>query len=388
MPELRSALIACLPAGLLAGALLCGGCGPSSSVPDREPAGLVFVAGGTPADPQIEGSRARPGFHDFGEVPQGSVLEHAFEFVNTESLPVTVQRASASCSCTIPLVEAITLDGQRIEGDTSDPNGLIQVPPGATLRVVLRIDTAVVHEANRDKLVTVRMVTDAPKSAFISLEAHLIAVRDLTAVPDVADLGSAPASIGGTMDVSIGRAGPARLTPVEVLEAPEGWVVSLGADPRSLDHWVMTTTLSPGHDEGFAGGLVRLSTQDDAGDAGPPFEFPVRALVVPDIQVSPPNVALRAFEGGLQHEVRIVSHLPGHHFRVDAVEVLPLDLVDVEVEAVPVRPTASGSASAWDLRVRVASPRPGIEYEGRLLAQLDDAQYPSIEIPFVTVSRP
>ena len=54
-------------------------CADAGDASPEVAAGLVLVAGGTPADPTVEGSVARPNFHDFGEVLQGTAIEHAFE---------------------------------------------------------------------------------------------------------------------------------------------------------------------------------------------------------------------------------------------------------------------------------------------------------------------
>lgn len=40
--------------------------------------------------------------HDFGELPEGPVAEHKFEFKNVGTAPLIIQSASASCGCTTP----------------------------------------------------------------------------------------------------------------------------------------------------------------------------------------------------------------------------------------------------------------------------------------------
>lgn len=39
---------------------------------------------------------------DYGEVPEGTIVEHAFEFTNTGDIPLTILGARSSCGCTIP----------------------------------------------------------------------------------------------------------------------------------------------------------------------------------------------------------------------------------------------------------------------------------------------
>lgn len=40
--------------------------------------------------------------HDFGELAEGPVAEHIFEFTNSGKEPLIIQNASASCGCTTP----------------------------------------------------------------------------------------------------------------------------------------------------------------------------------------------------------------------------------------------------------------------------------------------
>lgn len=40
--------------------------------------------------------------HDFGQVKDGDIVRHTFKFTNSGSNPLVVQRAKASCGCTVP----------------------------------------------------------------------------------------------------------------------------------------------------------------------------------------------------------------------------------------------------------------------------------------------
>ncbi|MBL7797855.1 MAG: DUF1573 domain-containing protein [Saprospiraceae bacterium] len=40
--------------------------------------------------------------HDFGNVLEGTVVEHTFQFKNTGKVPLTILNARSSCGCTIP----------------------------------------------------------------------------------------------------------------------------------------------------------------------------------------------------------------------------------------------------------------------------------------------
>ncbi len=40
--------------------------------------------------------------HDFGTIPEGPAAEFEFQFTNTGTEPIVIQRAQASCGCTTP----------------------------------------------------------------------------------------------------------------------------------------------------------------------------------------------------------------------------------------------------------------------------------------------
>ncbi len=39
---------------------------------------------------------------DFGDIKQGDVVKHTFEFTNTGKRPIIIDNASSSCGCTVP----------------------------------------------------------------------------------------------------------------------------------------------------------------------------------------------------------------------------------------------------------------------------------------------
>jgi len=41
-------------------------------------------------------------FHDFGEVPEGEIVEHTFTFTNEGDGPLIISNAAGSCGCTVP----------------------------------------------------------------------------------------------------------------------------------------------------------------------------------------------------------------------------------------------------------------------------------------------
>jgi len=40
--------------------------------------------------------------HDFGDIVQGNVVEHSFEFTNTGNMPLIISNVITTCGCTAP----------------------------------------------------------------------------------------------------------------------------------------------------------------------------------------------------------------------------------------------------------------------------------------------
>jgi hypothetical protein len=40
--------------------------------------------------------------YDFGVIQEGDVVEHTFTFTNTGAVPLVIQKATATCGCTVP----------------------------------------------------------------------------------------------------------------------------------------------------------------------------------------------------------------------------------------------------------------------------------------------
>ena len=61
--------------------------------------------------------------HDFGNITDGDVVEHTFKFKNIGEAPLIIEKAQASCGCTVPAW-------------TKEP-----IPPGETGEVQVRFDS-------------------------------------------------------------------------------------------------------------------------------------------------------------------------------------------------------------------------------------------------------
>ena len=59
-----------------------------------------------PITPVNEGPSATFAFgemhHDFGNISEGEVVKHVFNFTNTGEAPLIIERAAGSCGCTVP----------------------------------------------------------------------------------------------------------------------------------------------------------------------------------------------------------------------------------------------------------------------------------------------
>ena len=60
---------------------------------------------------------------DFGTINEGEIIEHTFAFTNTSNVPLIIEKATASCGCTVPKWP-------------KDP-----IPPGGTGEIDVRFDT-------------------------------------------------------------------------------------------------------------------------------------------------------------------------------------------------------------------------------------------------------
>ena len=57
----------------------------------------------TDAKPLVESLSLKETEFDFGKIPQGKPVTHAFEFTNTGTTPFSLENVQASCGCTTPV---------------------------------------------------------------------------------------------------------------------------------------------------------------------------------------------------------------------------------------------------------------------------------------------
>ncbi|MEM7516948.1 MAG: DUF1573 domain-containing protein, partial [Planctomycetota bacterium] len=166
-----------LPSLAAAAVLAFGSCdeGPQTpSVPTFDQPGLLIVRDENTEDSEFVDSR--PYFHDFGRQTSGRVLRHTFRFRNQDPVPVTITNLDASCGCTVPSISYEDLEGNVVRGlpSTTTSREILTIPPGAVASLTVRLSTDDVGEGNRDKLATVRMISDSQSTRFINFEVHVV----------------------------------------------------------------------------------------------------------------------------------------------------------------------------------------------------------------------
>ncbi|MDB5273900.1 MAG: Aspartate aminotransferase [Chitinophagaceae bacterium] len=63
---------------------------------------LAFVQLTVMAQTKGPGIEFKEVYFDFGDIKQGAVVEHVFQFTNTGDSTLLIQKAYSSCGCTIP----------------------------------------------------------------------------------------------------------------------------------------------------------------------------------------------------------------------------------------------------------------------------------------------
>lgn len=346
----------------------------------REAGGTAAREGFVITNPSTD----RDYFHDFGRVLYGEKVTRVFELENREGVPIRVEDLQASCSCTVPTTWYLDDRGERVLGSRTQKPVLV-VPPGKTLHVACAIDTTRVEKPNVDKLSQVRMRSNSLVTPYVTFEMHLVVVRPFRAVPEVLDLRQTPQSRGKSVrtDVSTALANdPARIVQLERVEGPfEATVEHKVVGAENL--WIVTATAHDGLSLGPLLGKVVLSTSVPGFEgAGPPFEIPVRATVVPDVVAEPGLLALKPREddGLLAGSFDVVALVPGERVLVLGAAATGAAKDELDVAFEPVGADDSGRAGRWKVTARA---KPGAKVaQGTLEVVTDHAHVSLVRVPF------
>jgi len=383
MSRLLPLLLALLPL-----VLACSG-GATAAEPGQ---GLVLLPHDGPLGRGVKERDPRLEFHDFGRVPDGNTVTRVFRLRNSDPRPIAIQRVDPGCGCTVPALRAVLPDGTVLQGESAAAKVpvLLSVPPGAIFELELAIHTRDMVTKNTDKLVTVRVTTDAPASYFVTLELHILVEKPFSVVPGTLALGQVPENGGKDGKVEIVPAGAFAHTLGELQELPQGVTAELTFEERNfMPLWTLKAGLHPPLERGPRTLTLRIATHDETGAPGEILEVPLTAQVVGDLASDPSRIVFKAgadvpAEGSLE----LFSLLPGQRLKVRAVEVPEERRAWLAAEAVPLEPDAAGSSARWRIVLRATPPHPPEKTQaGRLRVRLDDPQHPEHLLDFVVHLR-
>jgi len=370
----------------LAALLAAAGCSPAA----EEWQGLVVEP--TPAAGPAAGPAEaddRPLYHDFGRVPDGERVEHVFRLRNTDGVPVRIDRMDPSCGCTVPSISYVGADGVRVEGDTSRPDGILTVPPGAVAELAVRIDTAHIQQKNQDKLLNVRLTTSSEHTAFLTLECHLVVHRPFRGAPQQVLIRNAPVSLGGVAETRLFPEGSSGDRITGVASVPEGYTAELLHEPQGdRETWRLRVEALPPLEVGRSTAEVLLDTVDAEGRPGPPFPVTVAVIGLPDLLLEPSRIVLRDFTDGAlaSGTAELVTHVPGQRFAITGHSIKGSLRGHLELEVEPIDPDSAGRSARWLVRLETL---PGIDarsFSGSITLHLDAADVSEFTFTYAGLS--
>jgi hypothetical protein len=283
----------------------------------------------------------------------------------------------------------VQADGTR-GAPSADGHGLV-VPAGGRLELAIVVDTKLVEKMNIDKLALVRLRCDSDSTPYLSFELHLVVKRAFRGVPPEMDLGRVGHQSGknGRVDCSVEIKGdPSRIVAIERVDGPfEATLQETIVAGETV--WIVGASAPPGLPRGPISGRVVLRTQAPQGqDQPPPFEVPIRGVVVDDVVALPPNLSFGAASGALETKIAfdLVASLPTDRFRV-----LEARFEGYEVDAIRLDWTAEdgdaeGRAARWrGLATLAAGSAPA--RQGAIVLALDHPLQPEVRIGVSSAAR-
>ena len=377
-------------------------CGPSSEPeavvmgdPGSTPMDRPPTSGGLEVLVQPDEDPLRPGYFDFGEVPFGDFLNHTFVLQNMDPRTVILQKVDPGCGCTVARLGKRKADGSLEPALSDRPNELLRLEPGEIFEVALRVDTTAVGTTNLDKLFMVRLASDSVTRPFVTLECHLVVRERFQIAPKSLNLGAIPINAGKEGQVTIKALGPDLYDIVGLGELPQGVVARLeksaigGQDGKI---WVLYAGFLAPLDKGRLAAVIPLKTQAPDGTPGADVEVTMAGSGVDDVTVTPSRLILRpglASSGSSDPEVKsaqvdaeLISHLLGHRFRVTGYSIAGDEADQLRLIATPYLPASDGSSGQWTLTLETRGTPIRAQFTGSITLELDDPQYPQIEIPY------
>lgn len=355
------------------------------SAPHDEASAHAIALGGGAfeiLDPQ---HAAHPNWIDLGDIPLGEVREAVLRMKNVEGRTIRIEQVQAGCSCTAPTLTAVLEDGSRLAGDMRSRECVLSVPAGAVVEVALRVDSVQAPVKNKDKIVLVRMTTDSELTPYLTLEARMKVHAPLQPIPPDIHIERVGVNAGGEGFTDITPVMPSGEEVLEVLDAPPGVVTRI--EPRELAGvrlWRLYARLDPPVEAGYHEKWIRVKTSGPGGvGEGPPLAIKLRWTGAADVEVSPARMLfLRGGEkGGELASAELITHMPGHRLKVLGHSLRGAEKADLRVAITPLSPDEQGRAARWSIAIEPGAPLDGA-LQGVLVIELDDPQWPSVEVPF------
>ena len=313
--------------------------------------------------------------HDFGVVPRGARMTHAFNVANPLSVPLTIERLEASCGCTLVRPEQTT------------------IPPGESSRIIASFDTAKFVGPKQVRL-TVTLSDPQGRLKELSLKLSAVIRPDLTLSPGQLDFGRVDPERVIERTLTLARVqGPDDFAPTRMISACRFLDAELTELQRrpGLTRYLLTARLKPGGPAGPFREEIRILTNDP--DA-PSVTIPVVGEVPEVLVASPRHLALGRLEPGRVVETRVLIRGPAP-FRVTGIDGLGDGVECVD-------PPWEGSAAARPVQFltlrftppvppsdRHPFPSPPGDWHRVLVVRTDLPAAPSLDLPIsATLAHP
>lgn len=328
----------------------------------------------------------RPTFFDFDVVSYGTIARHTFEIENELDRPVTILDALPSCGCLRPTLRYVDARGDVVQSPPGHEKSLT-VPPRTRFDLVCEVDTTFIEAMNVDKLVQVRLRTDAPSAPFLAFEMHLIVERPFRAVPAILELGEIAEHGGKSMrcDISAERPGSGEtIVAVARVDGPFTASVDKTTNVAGEVYWMLHVTSAPGTPRGPVDGKVVLSTTDPAGDPGAPFEVPVHGRIVADVTPHPGLFAFGGFPAGERRTCKVTldAVAEGERFAFLGAQLDGIGADKIELKRTPLDPDAQGRARSWTIELTTHTDFPFGAFSGTVAIETDHPRTPKVSIPY------
>lgn len=182
----------------------------------------------------------RPVF-DFGEVEQGTTVEHVFKLRNAGALPLRVEHVKSTCACTV---------GAVVGRD---------VPPDGETWITVQLDTRELAGATTK---TITVYTNDPAYPVTGLSLRGVVLADLVVDPPLVYLGRVEAGAATRRTVQIRPGRPNGTTRATAVRAPSFLRARLATDPSDAATQLLEVGLAPDAPVGQVSGEVVLETTD------------------------------------------------------------------------------------------------------------------------------